>query len=58
MPIVQDRTQAIRTISEWCKVKNCSLSELSEEIYHAIEHLKADEVDERVAKMIEENDFK
>lgn len=57
MPIVRDRVQAIRTISEWCKAKDCSLSELSDDLYQAVEHLKATEVDERVTKIIEENGF-
>ena len=55
MPIVQCRTQAIRTISEWCKTKDCSLLDLSNDLYQAVEHLKSVEVDDRVKKMIEEN---
>lgn len=55
MPIVQCRTQAIRTISEWCKAKSCSLLDLSNDLYQAVEHLKSVEVDDRVKKMIEEN---
>ncbi len=57
MPIVQCRTQAIKAISEWCKVNECTLSELSVDIYKAVENIKRIEVDDRVKKMIEENKF-
>ncbi len=39
------------------KVNECTLSELSADIYKAVENMKRKEVDDRVKKMIEENKF-
>lgn len=57
MPTVQCRNQAITTISLWCKEKNCTLSELSDDILKAVQHMKSIEVDERVINRIEKNGF-
>ena len=54
MPDVHCRVQAIRTISEWCKIRKCTLSELSEELYSTMEHLRSVEENEQVRKIIEE----
>ena len=54
MPADVCRTQAIRTISEWCTGKQCSLSELSDEVYQAVEQFKSAETDERIKKYIAE----
>lgn len=53
MPLVQCRTQALNAIAEWCKAKNCSVKELSDELYQSVEYLKKAEVDNRVKELIE-----
>lgn len=57
MPVVPCRSQAVRTASCWCKAKECALSALSEELFQAVEALKAAEVDDRVKKCITESGF-
>ena len=56
-PIVTCRSIALRTVSEWCKAKECTLAGLSDELYRAIEQLKAAEVSENIKKRIEEYGF-
>ncbi len=52
MPIVQCRIQALNAISEWCKVEECNVKGLSEEIYQAVEYLKQAEVDDKVKELL------
>ena len=54
MPDAFCRTQAIRTISEWCTVRNCPLSELSAELCQAVEQLKSAETDAHIRHLIDE----
>ena len=56
-PIVTCRSIALRTVSEWCKAKECTLAGLSDELYQAVEQLKAAEVSENIKKRIEEYGF-
>ncbi|MDE6834548.1 MAG: hypothetical protein K2J39_09950 [Ruminococcus sp.] len=50
-PIIQCRIQALNAIAEWCKVKKCSIKELSDELYQAVEYLKQAEVDDKVKEL-------
>lgn len=57
MPIVQCRIQALNTIAEWCKVSKCSIKELSDELYQAVEYLKQAEVDDKVKELFTKYNF-
>ena len=56
-PVINNRNMALRVIDSWRKANNCSLKELSEDLYAAVEYLKSAEVSDSVKKNIEEYGF-
>lgn len=56
-PIVNNRNMSLRVLDSWCKIKECSLHELSEELFNCVAELKEKEVSDSVKKSIEEYGF-
>lgn len=56
-PVVNNRNMALRVLDSWCKIRECSLHELSERLYDRVAELKEKEVSDSVKKSIEEYGF-
>lgn len=56
-PVVNNRNMSLRVLDSWCKIKECSLHELSEELFNCVAELKEKEVSDSVKKSIEEYGF-
>lgn len=56
-PIVNNRNMSLRVLDSWCKIKECSLHELSEELFNCVAELKEKEVSDSVKKSIEKYGF-
>lgn len=56
-PVVHNRNTALRVLNIWCRTKNCSLRELSQELYDCVAELKKKEVSDSVKKNIAEYGF-
>lgn len=56
-PVVNNRNMSLRVLDSWCKIKQCSLHELSEELFNCVAELKEKEVSDSVKKSIEEYGF-
>lgn len=56
-PVINNRNMALQVLNSWCKIKECSLKELSDKLYHCVSDLKDKEVSESVQKRIAEYEF-
>lgn len=56
-PVVSNRNMALRVLDSWCKKKQCTLQELSSELFSNVEELKKKEVSENVLKNIAQYGF-
>ncbi|MDE7299615.1 MAG: hypothetical protein K2N94_12455, partial [Lachnospiraceae bacterium] len=56
-PVTRNRNMALRVLDAWCKAKECTLGELSEEALRAVDILKEKECAESVRKSIEKYGF-
>lgn len=56
-PVINNRNMALGVISSWCKIKECSLQELSPEICKQVQELKKHEFVDSVKKNIETYGF-
>ncbi len=56
-PMVTNRNMSLRVLDSWCKIKECSLHELSEELFNCVAELKEKEVSDSVKQSIEKYGF-
>lgn len=56
-PVVNNRNMSLRVLNSWCKIKECSLHELSEKLFNCVAELKEKEVSDSVKKSIQEYGF-
>ncbi len=56
-PVTRNRNLSLQVLDSWCKIKECSLKELSNALYHCVSDLKAKEVSKSVQKNISEYGF-
>lgn len=56
-PVNGNRNMALTVLDSWCKMKNCTLGELSTELLQEVEVLKVEEISESVLKNIEKFGF-